>query len=90
MEADKVVDNAYFGFTLLVSIGTDDGIAALGRLILNTIKNRGIVVAHEVWHNDTNHPRRFFAQTLGKGIGTVVQLTRQRLYALLHLLTDLR
>ena len=89
METDEVIDDAHFSFALLVGIGTDDGVTALGRLILNAVEHRGIIVANEVRYDDANHPRRLLAQTLCKGVRAVVQFLGQCLHPLLHLLPNL-
>ena len=89
MQADEVVDDAHLGLALFVGVGTDNGIATLGSLLLDAVEHRGIVVTHQIGNDNANHPRGFLTQTLGKRIGTVVQLLSQRLHPLLHLLTYL-
>ena len=90
VQTDEVVDDTHFSITLLMGVGTDDAIAALGSLLLDTIEHGSIVMGDEIGHDDSNHPRSLFAKTLCKGVGAVVQTACQFLHALLHFLSYLR
>ena len=72
MQIDKVIDGIHFVFTILVGISTDDRIAHLTRLCLNTIKHGRIIVSNQIRHHHAYDFGRFFTQTLGKGIGAII------------------
>ena len=72
---------------VFMTVGTDNGIAQLGGIVFDAIEDSGIIMSHEIWDDDTNHPRSFLAETLGKGIRAIVQLLGEFLYLLGHLLS---
>ena len=90
MERDKVIDGLDLDIAILVGVGTDDRIACLAGLVLDTIENSCIVMGYKIGHHHTDDPGGLLAETLRKGIRAVVHLLGKGLYLLLHLSTDLR
>ena len=72
MQIDKIIDGLHLVFAILMSIRTDDRVAHLTSLCLNTIEHCRIIVSNQIWYNYTYYFRTLFTQTLGKGIRTVV------------------
>ena len=61
VQTDEVVDDTYFGITLLMGVGTDDAIAALGSLLLDTIEHGSIIVGDQIGHDNSNNFGCLFA-----------------------------
>ena len=89
VEVDEVVDGAYLGLHVLMTVGTDDAIALTGGLLFDAVEDGTEEVADEIGYDNADDLGLLMAQRAGKGIGTVVELLGQRLDALLHLLTYL-
>ena len=72
MHADEVVDGLCLNGKVLMAVGTDNAISFTTCLVLNTVQHSGIVVCHQIGHNDTYHLGGILSQSLGKGVRTVV------------------
>ena len=90
VQSQEVVHRHRLVLVALVTVGTDHAIPRAPRLSLYTVQHRSIIVRHQVRHHDANHLRSLLAQTLCKGVRTVVQFLGQVLHALLHVLTNFR
>ena len=90
MERVEVVDDARLGLSALMAVGADDAVSGSSGFCLDAVEHRGIVMRDEVGNDDADDLWRLLAQTLGKGVGTIVQFFGQCLHFLLHLLANLR
>ena len=88
MHVHEVVDGPLLALMILVRIGADNRIAVLHGIVFHSIEHGSIIVSHQVRQDHADDARSLASQTLGEGVGSIVQFFGQSLHSLLHLVAD--
>ena len=89
MHVEEVVQRLCLALMVLMTVGTDDRVAQLRRIVLDAVEHCGIIMGHQIGYYHANHSRSLLSKTLSKRIRPVIKLLGKLLHLLGHFLPHL-
>ena len=89
VQIDKLIHFFLLSYMVFMRVGTYHREAVLPRIVFYAVEHAGIIMRHQIGHNNAQNVRSLLSQALREGVGAVVLLLGQLTYLLSHGLTYL-